>query len=465
MKPLTANLKQLYQYRFMWVFHLVAAAGFLSMLEKTHNPGASNSPGNLPFILFFLYGEFTCMTLSGTLSKPFAFCLPNHSHTIKKLLVNMWVSIAILCLIPAVLFPLLGIPLSMKVCIAHMGIMPLCFSIGTAVSIRKSQWIIYPAIFSLILIMVFEKPRIVVEAATYGHPWITLITSAVLSYLIFSAIATRNNARALNQIPWFGFPPQDKLKQNRIKQEMMRRKKKPSPSSTVESMGIFVVGRILAGRDSRRLSHLWGQLYLSFAPMVDAWKATLAGGVSIFALYFWFQLLLAEEYVFTLALLVLSSTLGGAFCALSRFNPFQLTGRGAYFFKGIVLVCAATLISVLFNSMSAILINQASIFLPAIAFSGEMYSLSPIQWPLVFVPIVMVPLFGGVFILFRGTVTAGMAAIVSIPSVCILSCYGAVALERASLPRSLLMLLTAAVVTWGIYLAILFFNSMKRALI
>lgn len=160
MKPLGANMKQLYQYRFMWIFHIIAAVFILFIIDKALNPNASNSRGNASYIFLFIYGEMISLSLSGTLSKPCIFCLPNHLQTVKKIFMIIWMVIATICLLPVFVGPLFGIPVSLKTCIAHMGIMSFSFSLGAVVCIRQARWAIFPIWHPVVFLLLFPKTAI-----------------------------------------------------------------------------------------------------------------------------------------------------------------------------------------------------------------------------------------------------------------------------------------------------------------
>ena len=90
MKPLTANLKNLYQCRYIWMFHLMLIFGILGMVISCYQPGTDIPFMGLSLIIIAVYGEGIAFIAGGILTKPFGFCLPGHIKTAQEMIFLIW---------------------------------------------------------------------------------------------------------------------------------------------------------------------------------------------------------------------------------------------------------------------------------------------------------------------------------------------------------------------------------------
>ena len=145
-----------------------------------------------------------------------------------------------------------------------------------------------------------------------------------------------------------------------------------------------------------------------------------------------------------------------------RFDISLLIGRKEYFWRRLVLLFTVIFMSLVFMAVLFLLSNLLSGVLLTIVFEGASF-LPAMNWVLLVVPVLMIPLFGGLFILFRDTILM-ISIIMMLIFVATATFSVVIALETAPFTVGLMIILSAAVITWGCFLAALYYDSMKRSL-
>ncbi len=469
MSPLAANLKHLYQFRFMWIYHLILVSGILSLFTGMMTIDTSGDLSEVSWIMFILVGEMFGMAITGTSARPFSFCLPNHERAVKKMLLTIWMAMVLLCLLIVSILYLFNVHIDPSLFIASICLMSLCFWSGVSVFIRKLGFI--PLFFSMtaFLIISFKDMGITIFPAIANHPWILVLSSNILCFLIYHATGSRRNHRQLCTTPWFGFGDSSQSRQRLIKRKWMRQAEKHATGITDDLFSKYITDRIRSKHHSGLIPHLWGQVYLLTAPIFSRWKFLWIPFLFAYIMLILVPCVIIEStkpgffYFFDGMMLVFSSFAFSILFTNQRFKYFLFPGRNVHFFRGIVVLLTTMLLSLGFFGISILSFNYLSALFPEITVMGRSLTFLSIPPIMLIIPLIHVPLFGGLFILFKGivlrialTVTGVIALIVTI--------FGMPAMETAPFLLNLAVVVIAAAITWGFHLAALYYTSMKRSL-
>ena len=468
MSPLTANLKHLYQYRLLWLYHLTLLMTIPSLFEKMIKADTSGFQLGSSLLMICLYGLWVGSVMAGTTAKPLTFCLPDHSRKLRKMLFLVWLLMAIISLLIISMRYLSGIQIDPPIFIAYMALMSLSFWLGVAAIIKKLQLsFIFILIFALGL-MLFKDTGTIVMTAFVNHPFLTALACGIPSYVIFHATGSRNNHRLLCASPWIGLGINQKSRQQLVKQSWMYINTKNSITKPVELFDIFFTERIRSTPRSGLMAHLWGQVYLLTAPIFSHWKWLWAPFLFTYVVFVLFPCFVVRmqapaSYGYDAIILIFFSTLFSIFFTNQRFKNFQIAGRRIHFFRGFVVLITTMCLSLGFLGGSILLFNFLSTVFPVITLSGTPYTIVSIPPFLLIIPLVMVPLFGGLFVLFRGVelkIALGVASLFAL----FVSLSGMPAMETIPPFLNFLIVMITAGITWGFHLAILYYTSMKGSL-
>jgi len=306
----------------------------------------------------------------------------------------------------------------------------------------------------------------IIEPMLIQHPWALAFMSGIVSYLIYRAINSRDNVRRFCTMPWLGlFSASNKEHLKRFYQERMLMMQDQKIDRATEITGAFFSERIRSQHKSLHLAHLWGQVYLIIGPFVARWKSSLL--ISLFLPIFFCFFSPPEGNdgaIFEWIIFILASLPGSLLCSYPRFNIFLLTGRKEHLWRGIIVLITALLITLGFMGTSILLLNVLSAIFPNFILLGRSFVFPSIRWIFLFAPIIILPLFGGLFILHKKNLMLMISLIIMIPAAIIISCYAIIALENQPFINGLMVVLLLATLTWGFHLAALYYDSMKRSL-
>ena len=162
-------------------------------------------------------------------------------------------------------------------------------------------------------------------------------------------------------------------------------------------------------------------------------------------------------------LLSIFASVGGAYIFIyNRYRAFLLISRKEHLWRGIVFLFTATLTVLGIMAVAILFSNLISGSLLPILFEGRSF-LPYIRWIFLVIPILLIPLFGGLIILFKkggGLITLCFIIIITVAS----SLYMVEVMESRPFVIHLLIILSTAVITWGFHLTVLYYDSMKRSL-
>lgn len=471
MRPLTANLKLLYQSRFLWLFHLCMLPQLFPLFEKVITGHSSRAMTiGLPLLMFSLYGFMVGGVIVGSSAKPFAFCLPDHARELKKMLLIFWLLITTGCLLILAILYLFGIHIDPALFIAYIGLLSLSFWLGIShASIKYLQFSLIPIIILVPLCMFFKDTGMIIVGAIDNHPLRIGLACGILSYLICHATGSRNNHRRICESPWIVLGTTRKSRQRLVKQRWIRASTKNPVAKPVEWFAIYFTKRIRSKHHSGLIPHLWGQVYLIIAPILNHWKMIWVPFLGAYIMLILIPCVIVHLtkpgffYFFNGIILILSSLGFSTFCINQRFKNFLFPGRRVYFTRGIVVLLTTMLLSLGFFSVSFLSFNFLSTLFPRVILLGNPIMILQIPLVMLIIPFITVPLFGGLFVLLR-EIELKMALYITAVIATIVSISAMPSMETAPFFSNLLAVIIIAAITWGFHFAALYHTSMKRSL-
>jgi hypothetical protein len=417
---------------------------------------------SLLFINF--YGLFIGMITRESLSKPFAFCLTGHAKEAQRKPLLVWLAITI---VYALLF-FMDLDHRYALFVVSIELISLIFWSGVVVIIPKGRFISFAAI--LIILLTFQSyPDLnkIIEHMPLAHAWAITSVSGILSYLIYRAVGSKENVRRLCVMPWLGSVATSKVKQSRFKRERMRMNQDRKADRAALSTRVFFSERIRSNQNSTLLAHLWGQVYLTIGSATIYWRRILIVGFFILILKCFALITPSPETPpqapgAFLALFIIVSVWGASIFIYYRYSFFLLIGRKEHLWRGVVFLFTATFIVLGFIAAVILFSNLISGSLLPTMFEGRSF-LPHIRWVSLIIPALLIPLFGGLVILFRKggrLIAVGFTIIiVLVASSCMIE-----VMESRPFITHLLIILPTAIITWGFHLAVLYYDSMKRSL-
>jgi hypothetical protein len=466
MKPITANLKHLYQSRTIWLFNFMLLIGISVLIAGLFIPGISLQ-GLAPFyIITGVFGGGIGIIVTDVWNKPFSYCLPGQIKTVQKTLALVWFSLLIISSVImiglALRIPGSGIPLIL----AWVGFTSLSYWFGVSYGLgyKKSG---LRALF-LFMIIIFAphvfKP---INSVIATYPWITALIAGLLSYLLYRYVNRRDHVRLVCGNPLYGaFDIYDEEQQKRLIQARMRLYQDQRPDRMGEFIGNFFSGRIRQNNKSLPFAHMWGQAYIVMGRVIPGWPVPIFAIILFFFLCSFTQLKGVELYMLHVMLFVMAGFIGSMICVSPRLNHFLLTGRRLHFFRGIVLLFTALLTVIVFMGISVLLYNGLSAIIPAFTLLNWSFEIVPVRWKILVLPLMITPFFGGIIILLKewGPFIRGITLGFMTVAIIILTGYIMIKLESTSFIFSLMNILLISFLTWLFHLAMLYYESMKKSL-
>lgn len=470
MKPLTANLKTLYQLRFIWLFHIVLISGVLIMSAAIYKLGTTDPPYIvIPLLIFFVYGVIIAFLLADISSKPFAFCLPNQIRTTQKMPLFIWLSMMTIISLLIVVLSFMGIRIGYAHFLGSIGLMSLSYWLGFTIIMPKRRGLIaFLFFFLLLFIIVFSIISEIkfIESILVAHPWISIFLSSIIVYWVYRDLGRKQYSRRLCIISWPGFSTFGMKKHHRFKPEYMPMNRNQRYDRLAKLIGSFFPKRISSNQNSLLFAHLYGQIYLIIGPFITYWKLILGQCVIFFLIFSVFASLDSGPHMDLFLFHMIIFIFAGLFCSVifehHRYYLFSLIERRKHFCRGIVFLITVLLIVLAFMALSLLSFNIISDYIPPNIF-GNKSLVPPIEWILLVVPVIIVPLFGGLVILLRKTVLIISMVIMFFIAIAA-SFYVVNVMEHASSIIDPIIVLSAAAITWGFHLTVLYYDSMKRSL-
>ncbi len=278
MSVLTMNLKQLYQRRGLWLAYLMFAVFvWVSLIVALDEPRAGKGTFIGLIVLAFLVGMAAAVVQMEILTKPMAFCLPQHRRTVVRFILTVGVAANAAGATLFLLYP--GLPPAWRLLVLGSA-----FAAGLVFYLAGAWWVFLVrqpmALVGFLIAIFFFGQRlglhVRLERIVVLHPPAAMM-AAVLAALAMWLYLTRADLARRNCLrPWIGFAEvfdRDKLRrspQYRSAAPWTRLKDHPRP--WVEKL---FLGCIVKCRPLSVARCTWGAVYSSFALVLSQWANVL----------------------------------------------------------------------------------------------------------------------------------------------------------------------------------------------
>ncbi len=472
MSPLTANLKHLYQCRKIMLTNLVFIPIILLLPVLLHKTGEEKAMAmGFAMIYYASFSNMISRLAADTFSKPFSYCLPNHEKTVHKMLLLLWVVIAASFLLVTAGLSFFSPPFNLDLLFGIISLLSLGYWMGAACLIRGWQHM-----FSIFLMAgLLDIHTHFLESVLTGHPWLVGTFCCVVSVFIYGSLAGRRKGRALCDKP---LPMNVPLGRGRkIDFFPGQRAGNKTPSRSFTSLSPFFLDRIRSENASELRTGLLGQVYLLLGVFPNRWKMILLFPILFpFLPHISIQSEITAQSFIGVIVPVIMGVIGGGVCTIHHTEHITLQSRKVVFIRGITVTLASALAITFVLALAIFLNNLLFSLLPGISIMGETFQIVPASWITIAFTAPLVPLFGGIMILFKQyfsraivlsfTVVAVMiiSSISIIAAVMIISFNSIIAMEKTPPGVVLAGFVIATAITWVFHLGVLYFDSMKRSL-
>ncbi len=466
MRILLANFRHLYQRWGLWIVY--AGLGFVMWVVMEPALSAPAEGGGL--FGGFLVCCFPLGLLVGTMqmetaSKPFSFCLPGHRDTTRKLvfLVGLAVSLAFFLITSAVL-----VASPSRVGPFERSVMPA----GLLVLVLGSHFSASLAVYLLGADIAFSAVRSVSGMVALGFS-LCLLTSNVLPTIqypilywpvaVIALAVTVGLAswwwlgrrawfrRSCSQ-PWMGLLDQWDRKQARKYRDFYATR---FTKNIPPELDRFFQRAIAERRESSPAKYAWGALYTTCVLVAPQWKGILT--VTLIGIaWAGYSSAVAPVVMGFLPLMTagfLQSPLGTALLVAG--------GRKERFFATAVLILGFSVLWVLLFGAFVGLTHLLAPVVPAVTVRGVTLSLHALNFQMLAIPLVLVPLVGLMQTLFYRKPVCLALSLMLLMAIVMMSTMP-LSLYRAVTPA---LAIGGTVLSWGICLSLLYRIAMRSDLV
>lgn len=278
MTVLTMNLRQLYQRRGLWLGYLMFAFYVCASLKVAlDDPRAGKGTFIGLILLAFMVGMMAAVLQTEILTKPMAFCLPQHRRTVARFILTVGIAANATGAMLFLFYP--GLPLMWRLLVLGSA-----FAAGLAFYLAGAWWGFFArqpmALVGFLVAIFFFGQRlglhVRLERIVVLHP-LAVMAAGVLTALAMWLYLTRADLARRNCLrPWIGFAEvfdRDKLRrspQYRSAAPWTRLKDHPRP--WVEKL---FLGGMTQCRPLSVARCTWGAVYSSFALVLSQWANML----------------------------------------------------------------------------------------------------------------------------------------------------------------------------------------------
>ena len=475
MKPVTANLKILYQSREMWVWYFICGisiwlASAIPALPKNLPPWVHPGPLNTvslinPVLVLVIFGFAVGRLAADVWTKPMFFCLPGQIATSMKILLLMGLaSAAITSLATTILTPWMTIrSLNIIIALFSFYLMIYWLSVITIIRFNKLIFVIFLFwfVFFIIPLMGRMEMMVFIQKLLLTHSWASVFVCWPITCLIFYALRCRYLARAMCGAPWVTFfvggetPGSNRY--NHIRQA-----KALYLDRVAGFIDCFFSKRIRSSNRSLILPNLWGSIYEIISYLSSNCLMIFFVGLSVF--YCSLNLINhvsgidLQPYYFSLF-----GILCGHTCVIPRSDILMPVSRRGQLFSGITAVITSIFImlaiAVTFVLLSNILSTAGNFTTFLFALDAEFISFNG---KYIFFSAMVLPTTAGLLILFQKKSTLSTLSIIGL-ALFILTANLYINNNGGHM-FNLFIIILITVLSFGFYLAILYFHIMKRSL-
>lgn len=459
MSPLTANLKHLYQCRMAMVMALFFTPLILSLPVLLHDTGREKAmPMGLAIVYCASFSSIISRLVGDTLGKPFSFCLPDHEKTVHKMLLLIWMVMVVSFLLVTAGFISVTRLFTPGLLFGILALLSLSYWIGTASLIRAWR----PIFFTFLLAAFLSIHNRFLESVLTGHSWLVGTFCSMACIFIYGDLVRRRKGRALCHSPWPMFVHAGKGRKIDFIPKQKTESKPPSRIFTF--LGPLLLARMHSKSASELGTGLWGQAYLLLGTFLNHRGMIILLPILVpLLLNTFMQSEISARPVMSTIVSVLTGVIGGAVCTIHRFEHITLLRRRVVFIRSITATLASTLVLIGLLALAIFLNNLLSSLLPGIDILGKTFQVAPVSWISLAFTVLLVPLFGGIMVFFKHYLPRAIVLCLTVVAAMIFSIVSIVAMENSQSGTILAGVVTAAAITWGGLIGVLYFDSMKRS--
>lgn len=468
MTTLTANLKHFYQCRCGWFWYLIILAQLPNILLMKGS--------NLSFLIISFFGGILVSNIQKEiLTKQFSFCLPGHVHMPRRLC--FWVGVIINGLLGLILLfnPAVGLRNAFFVVIAGgvMGMLIYLIAVSLNFFDVEHDKLLGVGLFVASFFIVGQRWDRIILRMTFSNPLIVIIPGILLCWYFWQRLDGMTlRRRYCGKVIQVGmFDGLNKQRIERLKQARFAKidEKDPNLLTTSSAVDSFFFSRIEDAKSGSLGQYIWGSLYKTFGiTMSKRPKEHL------------------KVFLILLACLCFLSYMPGKIHNIIFFLPGAMIlnmdlwvhsslsiagGRRERFWSALTLALLTGVVAtaglMVFVFVSFLLEN----IMPQLRIIGQDWIFKSIGTDLLFVPFLIVPfvlaisqalhkkpilkvfLLMGIFQLFFLTFFVGRLA--KLDSI----------LQAGSVMVNPLMVVGLGLLSWGIFVGVLRYVSMRRCLV
>ena len=457
---LTVNLKHLYQRRGLWlVYPFLGFFVWVSIVMAFDDPATGGGRFIGLVVSALLVGLMAAILQIEVLTKPFSYCLPGHRKVPRKFIFSVGIVTNLLASPIFLLYPGLGwwqwIPV---ICSAFFaGLVFYFIGVGLAFGIRNSAaWIGFLPLF--VVGGGFFGLHIIIERAIVENPIGITLLGAFSSIAVWIWLGDVGLARRYCGMPWVGLFDawnRDKMrKYKQVRANIKWDKLKKHPKPWVER---FFLGRMNkcdylgAGR------HIWGGLYTTLGLLLSQWQGNI-----FLVLFMVFFLGYMERFWF----LMFFPLIGIAgYIHSPVYSSMLFSGGRRERFATVITLAATTAVlgGVLFIILAALSVPLA-VIIPDITVRGITIAFHTITINLFYAPLVFVPFaFTVNLIFYRKPIFIILSVMLLFMLLFFFSAI--VWLNQLSTIINPVSVLSALVLSWGIFVLVLRYICTRRCLV
>ncbi len=407
MRILIANLKHLYQRRFLWMVY--AFLGFFAWLRLSavlHEHRMNTLEGRVPAetgwplaVIFaaVVVGWIVAEMQMSILVKPFSFCLPGHRQAVRKVVLLTAVATSLMGSLAFLVYPvLLGGQRELVLCSTFFA--GLAAGTGTAwLGLRSARAASVSLAFAMFILFggFFDLP-ILIERALVEHPIPVMGLGGLVTLAVWIHLGHGNLARERCLKPWFGLGetlrPERLARMEKARLEASQWKGfKEHPRPWVEHL---FLGRMARPRVFSTARFVWGALYVSFGLMMSRWRAMIVP-VLVIALFLGFGNP-ALWLVWIMAMIAAGTASRPALYS----KMLVAGGRRERFYATLAVTVINTCLLLLCGGAAILVSIPLAGIMPELAYKGMRFHYQVIDVRMLYVPLVCLPLISAIRLIF-----------------------------------------------------------------
>jgi len=471
MKPITANLKLLYQNREMWAWYFIAGISILYILSSlpSHPSSADFDPSHdwyliSPTLVLTIIGCAMGRLTASIWTKPLIFHMPGQVKTSGELLLLIGLAAAITTTIVMTAILSWITFSSLSVIISSFSFYLMIYSLSLIISIRFNKLVFVIPYFLLFVTPILNHLEILyfIQKLLLSYPWASAFICWIVNLMIFYAIGSKYLFRSLCGAPSLIFfvgwenPGSDGCDSGR--------QKKDSYSKRFSgSINRLIFQSIKSKNRSLVSPRLRTRVYVILGSFISNWRIIFFDGPIIFlstAIFInAFRLVELQSFLYSFIALM-----GGHICLISESDIFLPIDRRRRFFSDITALMTGIFVMLVlvaaFNILSKILPNSLTSFISLYG-PAEVNSMHRIY---IFFTIILFPITGGLLILLKKRSYLSLLSITGIAIFLLGFHYHLInKVGYTFLTFNLFIIILSIVISFGFFMSVIYYNSFKRS--